>query len=218
MKSHEAERAQLLAVGGFDGVVSIYSIVQGSSTKQLVTLLYDVRVKTDVLSMTFLRDTATNYVPFPLALTVGEKNGNVSMFLTDGETNQFKSASKISKIDMHASAVLAVAFGFIEDGIIMATGTKDGVVRVSSIILHQGEWKLSHLLFEYLRTGAIRALRFNHDSTSLIVGGYDKTVLIVDTYLWKIVREIFVDGTVSLIFHHIYFCSSHIYNDKLMNL
>ena len=181
----------------------MYSVVQDFSTGDiLVNLLYDVRVKTNVLSMAFLKDTATNYAPYPLALTIGEKNGTVSIFLTDGELNQYKNNGTVRKIIVHDSEVLAIAFGFIEDGIILATGTKNGLVRVNSIVLHDGEWKLSHLLFEYPRTGAIRALRFNHDSTSLIVGGYDKTVLIIDTHLWKIVQQIFVDGTVSRNSHH----------------
>ena len=190
------ERSQLLAVGGFDGTVSIYCISHESKTRETTKMLYDVRVKSDVLSMAFLRDNATNFAPFPLALIIGEKNGTVSMFLTDGQSNKFEGNNKMKIIDTHKSAVLTTAFGFVEDGIIMATGTKEGVIRVSALVLHGEEWKLSHLLFEYPRTGAIRALRFNHDSTSLIVGGYDKTVLVVDTYLWKIVREIFVDGTV----------------------
>jgi len=197
--THDDERSQLLAVGGFDGVVTIYSVVKGSRTKDLVTAIYDVRVKTDVMSMAFVKDNATNYAPHPLALVIGEMDGTVSLLLTDGELNQFASKSKMTKIDEHQNEVLAVAFGFVEDGIIMATGTKYGLVRVSALVLHNGEWKVSDLLFEYLRTGAIRALRFNHDSTSLIVGGYDKTVLLVDTYLWKVVHEIHVDGTVNTI-------------------
>ena len=225
----EREGSQLLAVGGFDGVVSIYSVLAPTSaTQKIYTTLYDIRVKSGVLSMAFIKDNATNYAPYPLALTIGEKNGTVSIFLTDGEVNQFKSASRLIKISIHSSAVLAIAFGFVEEGIIMAIGTRDGLVTVSTIILHQKEWKLSHLLFEYLRTGAIRSLRFNHDSTSLIVGGYDKTVLIVDTFLWKIVREIYVDGTVSKRNHYsifpLYveyqtfkFSSPHCYRCALLN-
>jgi len=189
---------QLLAVGGFDGDISIYSVVIGSPTK----MLYNARVKSDVLSMKFIKDAATNYVPYPLALMVGEKNGNVSFFFPNGKPTFLNSSTTMKKIDSHDSAVLAVAFGFIKDGILMATGTKNGLLRVSLVIFHLGEWTISHLLFHYSRAGAIRALRFNHDSTSLIVGGYDKTVLIVDTKLWKVVREIFVDGTVSIVFNY----------------
>ncbi len=204
LKSLTSSRSQLLAVGGFDGRVSIYSITLGSSSTEVINTLYDVRVKSAVLAMVFLKDTATNYAPFPLALAIGERNGTVSIFHTDGETNQFKSTSKMNKIMFHDSEVLAMTFGFIEDGIIFATGTKHGLVRVCSMVLYEREWRISHLMFEFLRTGAIRALRFNHDCTSLIVGGYDKTLLIVDTHLWKVVREIFVDGTVSLSIHHLF--------------
>ena len=197
LRTQDNSRSQLLAVSGFDGVVSIYAISLGSSTKNLVKTLYDERVKSDVLSMAFIKDTATNYAPYPLALAIGQKNGTVSIFLTDGETNQFKSSSKMTDILQHETEVLAMAFGFVEDGIIFATGTKEGLIRVYSIGFHQGQWQIYDLMFQFYRTGAIRALRFNHDSTLLIVGGYDKTVLLVDTFLWKVVREILVDGTVS---------------------
>ena len=186
----------------------MYSIVLGSSTQELVTMMYDVRVKSDVLSMAFVKDNATHYAPFPLALAIGEKNGTVSLFLTDGEKNQFKSTNKMRKLFTQQSAVLTLAFGFVEDGIMIASGTKDGVISVYAIVFHEEEWKLSHLLCEHTRTGAIRALRFNHDSTSLIVGGYDNTLLIIDTHLWKTVEEVPVDGTVSFaLFESLCLCS-----------
>ena len=203
LRTQDNSRPQLLAVAGFDGVVSIYAISLGSSTKNLVRTLYDERVKSDVLSMAFIKDTATNYAPYPIALAIGQKNGKVSVFLTDGETNQFKSSSKMIDVLQHETEVLAMAFGFVDDGVIFATGTKEGLIRVYSIGFHQGQWHIYDLMFQHYRTGAIRALRFNHDSTLLIIGGYDKTVLLVDTFLWKVVREIYVDGTVSCNLHSI---------------
>ena len=196
-QSSTANLSQLLAVGGFDGVVSIYSITPFSLSNAFVTPLYDVKVRSAVSTLSFLKDTATSYAPFPLALAIGEQDGTVKMFVTDGNQDQFKSFTRMAKIDTHDSTVLSITFGFIEDGIIMACGTKEGLIRVNLLQLEKNEWKQSQLLFERQQTGAIRALRFNHDSTTLVIGGYDKKVLFVDTQLFQIVREIDADGTVS---------------------
>lgn len=197
-QSSTEKLSQLLAVGGFDGVVSIYSITPFSMSNDYVAPLYDVKVRSPVSTLSFLKDAATSYAPFPLALAIGEEDGTVKMFVTDGNQDQFKSFTRMTKIDMHDSTVLSITFGFIEDGIIMACGTKDGLIRANLLQLEKNEWKQSNLLFELQRTGAIRALRFNHDSTTLVIGGYDKKVLFVDTQLFKIVRELDADGTVSL--------------------
>ena len=197
VKSNESED-QLLAVGSFDGFVKVYSISLVS--KDVVTLVDSFHFQSGVYSIAFLKDNATNYAPSPRTIAVGERNGRVSI-VTLAENNglSYNNAVRIRVLDARAeSAILSLAFGFVDEGIIMVYGTKDGEVRASFLALdfEQG-WIVSHVLFELQRTGAIRALRFNHDSTTLIVGGYDKTVLIIDTKLWKIVRELYMDGTVS---------------------
>jgi hypothetical protein len=195
-------RAQLLAVGGFDGFVKVYSI--STQRKDLVHLVDSVRVQSEVCSIAFLKDSATKYAPNPRAIAIGEKNGRVSIVTVSKDVDMSHKAMRIKVIDQADSAILSLSFGFSAKtrqggGITMVYGTKLGKLRVSMLCLDADDWILSHYLFELERTGAIRALRFNHDSSLLIVGGYDKTVLIIDADLWKIVRELYMDGTVQTI-------------------
>ena len=193
-------RAQLLAVGGFDGFVKVYSIsIACDDPSELVTYVDSFRVSSEVFSLSFLKDSATNYAPSPRIIAVGEKNGQVSMVALDGDSSLSRDARRIRALDTFDSAVLSISFGFIGLGIIIASGTKDGELRASLLQLKGGTCQVKCHILEMERTGAIRALRFNHDSSLLIVGGYDRTVLIIDTMLWRIVRELHMDGTVQTI-------------------
>lgn len=188
-------RPQLLAVGGFDGCVKVYSI--SFSRGDLVHLLHTFYVQSAIYSLAFLKDNSTQYAPTPRIIVVGEKNGRVSIVkLPEHTDHHAQNVLNVRVLDIEDSAILSISFGFIENGIIMVIGTKDGKLRARILYLERSEWCISHRLFELERTGAIRALRFNHDSSLLIVGGYDKTVLIIDTELWKVVRELYVEGTV----------------------
>jgi len=193
-------RSQFLAVGGFDGVVTIYEISLESLMKGVVTILCDIRVQTEVYDVAFLKDHGSLYVPDPLALVIGEMNGTISVFETDGRGDILKLKSA-RMIDTHKSAVLSLTFGFEADSMILVCGTKDGLIRANEFSFSKStnEYYLSSVLFEFQRTGAIRCVKFNHDSGMLIAGGYDKKVSIIDTILWKVVREIRVDGTVNTI-------------------
>ena len=169
---------------------------------EMVMLEKELQVQSDVYALSFLKDQTTHYAPNPCSLAVGEKNGELSLF-----TLSLKGIPRKRVLDTVETAVLSISFGFIKSAsgfidsgsFIMVYGTKRGELRASLLHLDDGEWRVSHVLFELERTGAIRALRFNHDSSLLIVGGYDKTVLIIDTVLWEIVRELYMDGTVQTI-------------------
>lgn len=195
-------KTQLLAVGGFDGFVKVYSI--SMQRKDLVLLVDSFHVQSEICSLAFLKDSATQYAPNPRAIAVGEKNGRVSIVTLSEFTGASHNAIRIRVIDQADSAILSLSFGFSdttkqEGGIIMVYGTKYGMLRASMLYIEMDDWVVSRQLFQLERTGAIRALRFNHDSSLLIVGGYDKTVLIIDAALWKVVRELYMDGTVQTV-------------------
>jgi len=195
-------KTQLLAVGGFDGFVKVFSI--SMQRKDLVLLVDSFHVQSEICSLAFLKDSATQYAPNPRAIAVGEKNGRVSIVTLSEFTGSSHNAIRLRVIDQADSAILSLSFGFSdttkqEGGIIMVYGTKYGILRASMLYIEMDDWVVSHQLFQLERTGAIRALRFNHDSSLLIVGGYDKTVLIIDAALWKVVRELYMDGTVQTV-------------------
>lgn len=201
-KGSKKERPQLLAVGGLDGMVKIYSI--SLERRDFIYLLDTFHVQTEICSMAFLKDSATNFTPNPTAIAIGEKSGKISIVTLSGYSSMSKRSTMPKVIEQSESAVLSITFGFTalsreKNGIIMVYGTKYGKLRVSLLLIHEGGWIMSHPLFDLDRTGAIRALRFNHDSSLLIVGGYDKTVMIIDADMWRVVRELYMDGTVQTI-------------------
>ena len=199
-RNRGGNNAQLLAVGGFDGLVKVYSVsLTATDITEMVLLVDSFRVKSEVCSLLFLKDNATNYTPSPRVVVIGERNGQVSTVILRDASSSAGGATRIRVLDKAASAILSIAFGFIENGVIMVYGTKDGKCQAKLIFQEGGDWHVSYQIYEVERTGAIRALRFNHDSSLLIVGGYDKTVLIIDTILWKVMRELYMDGTVQTI-------------------
>jgi len=191
-------KEQLLAVGCFDGSVKIYNISMAPS-RELVSLVDSFRVTSDVCSMAFVQDSGSYYAPKPLAIVIGEKSGNLSLVNISFD-NQMKSADRIHLLTKDDSGILAVTFGFSErDGVMLVYGTKSGRVVAWAMSNKGNQWMLSYTISQIERAGSIRALRFNHDSSNLVVGGYDKSVLIIDTSRWKVLREIPIDGTVQTI-------------------
>lgn len=205
-KGGDNKNSQLLAVGSFDGFVKIYCI---NSATDDVTLVDSFQIESAICSMSFIKDAATNYAPRPLSIATGDRNGNITIVNLGEYVDMSKNAKRIRILDAFESPVLSMTFGFFESNekglsqfqdeisIIMVCGSRNGEV-IASIIRQIGEeWHTVQVLFRLERQGAIRTLRFNHDGTTLVVGGYDKTVLFINTMLWKIVRELEVDGTVS---------------------
>ena len=191
-------KEQLLAVGCFDGAVKIYNISLAPS-RDIVTLVSSFRVPSDVCSMSFIQDYGTYYAPSPLAIVIGERSGNLSVVNITFD-DQINDADRINLLTTDDSAILSVTFGFSErNGVMLVYGTKSGRVVAWSMSNKANQWMLSHTISQVERAGSIRALRFNHDSSNLVVGGYDKSVLIIDTSRWKVLREIPIDGTVQTI-------------------
>ena len=129
-------------------------------------------------------------------------NGTVSVFEMNGFQDELKLKAAVRKIDNHRSAVLSLTFGFEENSMVLVCGTKDGLIRANTFTFDEtkNHYYLSSKLFQFQRTGAVRYVRFNHDSGILIAGGYDKNIAVIDTGLWQVVREIYVDGTVRIHF------------------
>ena len=194
-------RAQLLAVGDFNGFVRVYSISAScKDPKDMVKCVDTFRISSEVCSLSFVKDSATNYSPSPRIVAVGGKNGRVSTLVVKNGDAGLAHAKRVGILDTFDSAVLAITFGFIAEGIVIVCGTKNGDMRASLLSLKLGALEIFQKnIYTRMSSGAIRALKFNHNSSLLIVGGYDRTLLIIDTRLWRVVRELYIDGTVQTI-------------------
>lgn len=182
----------MLAVGGFDGIVTVYAMhselieLEGTAVVQRVCLESEVRA---------LRFTGPLAVESGIVqLAIGEKNGKVS-FLSIGRSNENKEDDELTSVDRMKSSILSVEFSFAVRKL-MAFGTKDGQIRVNLLHESNGSLTVGHRLCEIQRNGSVHCLAFSNDSTKLFAGGYDKSVAVIDAQVWDIVREMEVEGTI----------------------
>ena len=102
--------------------------------KGVVTILCDIRVKTEVYDIVFLKDHGSQYMPNHLALVRGDMNETLSMFETDGCGYILKLKS-IRMIDIHTSTILLLTFGFEVDLMILVCRTKGDLIRAKKTLL-----------------------------------------------------------------------------------
>jgi WD40 repeat protein len=100
------------------------------------------------------------------------------------------------------SAILALAMN--KSATNLAIATKGGKVIVRCIQQHDDKngstvMRLANDVFSAQRLGPVRSALFSKDEKQLVFGGYDKILVIVDTRLWVITRELKVEGTINVL-------------------
>jgi WD40 repeat protein len=96
----------------------------------------------------------------------------------------------------YKSAVLGIAISAKKD--LLATSTKDGQVHVYNLNQLKNELPTTtQLVWDTIRSGAVRCVFFSLDGSELGFGGYDKTVVFVETEFWTCSRQLNMSGTVS---------------------
>eukprot|EP00957_Ditylum_brightwellii_P168664 12837569-Ditylum_brightwellii.AAC.1 len=138
--------AFLLAVGGFEGTLSLYSIDPKFVEEKGVEILHEVKVESEIRSMSFVPhlQLSRSFAH----VVVGEKNGRVSLCTIHGidQASETLFHNTICSVDEHNSSVLTLAVN--NDGTMLATGTKEGVLRVHRIQEEGGSAVLGHNIFE----------------------------------------------------------------------
>lgn len=193
----------LLAVGGLDGVVTLYQLEMGSLESQGSTILHEFGVASQVRSMTLniCGDGST------LLWTVGDKSGVVTLCTLgteEGDSMRIVPKSKNVEYTTFDSGILGLAMN--KSATFLAITTKGGKVIVRSIQQQHSSKSgskttiiLTNEVFSAQRLGPVRSAVFSQDEKRLVFGGYDKTVIIVDTRLWAITRELKVEGTINVL-------------------
>jgi WD40 repeat protein len=149
-------------------------------------------------------------------MAVGEKSGVISI-ISNIPTSLQSSKQKnmkpvVRRIGSHRGAAKCLAV--TRDGRRLASGGELGTVRIHPIHHLQNDSSLfdgvskikkkkkdactvEENQLAIKREGAVRALAFSRNGDMLIAGGYDKSVVVIHTKSWKIVRHIRHDGTVN---------------------
>uniref|UniRef100_A0A7S4HP16 Ion transport domain-containing protein n=2 Tax=Odontella aurita TaxID=265563 RepID=A0A7S4HP16_9STRA len=183
----------MLAVGGFDGVVIVYAMNSELIELEGISTVQKVRMDSEIRALKFTKPKVVDSGELShVQLAIGEKNGKLS-FLSAGE-NTSNNEATVQSIDRMKSSILAIEFSL--DMKLMAFGTKDGQIRANMLNEEKARFTVGHRFCEIQRNGAVHCLAFSADSLQLYAGGYDKSVAVIDTHVWDIMREMEVEGTV----------------------
>jgi len=190
----------LLAVGGLDGTAVLYKVEMQVLETQGASVLYVFKVSDQVRSMTL-----SVLYHNTLLWTVGDKSGTVTLCTLQVDKNDTITTLLDKNMEYYSldSGILALAVN--TSATFLAIATKSGQVIVRRIEQQQQQQHtstttiLTHQVFGTQRLGPVRSAVFTQDERRFIFGGYDKTVVVVDTRLWAITRELKVQGTINVL-------------------
>jgi len=177
----------LLAVACLDGTVAVYKMQVDLIELQGVDLFYEYRCNSQVRCMTVVISDHS------VLLAVGEKIGTITFFALSFDGTRAESWN----VDQHDSAVLGLVIS--HSGSLLAACTKGGDVTVRRIHREKVGFRLGADLWHTKRNGPLRSILFSNDDSRLVFGGYDKKVVLVDTNLWDVVRELNLEGTINTV-------------------
>ncbi|KAL7564175.1 hypothetical protein ACA910_021149 [Epithemia clementina (nom. ined.)] len=214
---------QLLAFGCLDGHCFVYLVdselleVEGS-----VSLLYSCRMDGQVRTVDcccFCQDgggtcggggstnTKTSSDP-TIVVAFGDKSGRVILISFD-----YRSLQQLDTVECEHNEAAVLGLSIHQENGWIARCTKHGHVAVYQL-QREPPTKISlsisstvpatavhfgKCLWETTREGPILAVTFSPNGTHLAVGGYDKTVALIDTSVWATFRKFQMTGTVNVI-------------------
>ena len=193
---------RLLAFGCLDGACFLYLVddelleVEGG-----VSLLFSCQMKGQVraLDCSWYRDddddADVQTLDPTIVLAFGDKVGNVQLTSFD---KSFRHRETI-ECEYHDSAVLGLSIHESQRWI--ARCTKHGNVAVHRLQRQSATRAIGYgpCLWETDRDGPVLAVAFSQSGTQLAIGGYDKTVALIDTSAWALFRKFQLEGTVNAI-------------------
>jgi WD40 repeat protein len=183
--NRQDEDGEIMAVAGLDGQVSVYSVSTPLLELQGVQLEHEFQVHSQVRCMAL-----QTFGEGSLLLAVGDKLGKVTLSTLRRDEEGRVAETHRTMLDLGKDPVLGLDIR-VERSILVAT-TKGGKVGVYGLGVEFGE-----VIWTTQRNGPVRAAIFSKDGKQLAFGGHDKSVVLVDTDLWAIVRVLSLEGTVS---------------------
>jgi WD40 repeat protein len=189
----------LIAVSGLDGRVALYQLDLDLLELQGVQVLHQFNVHCQVRCMA-MRPLGNG----KLLLAVGDKQGRITLTtLMRGDDGQVDGSCSVV-VDLEKDPVLGLDIH--AERSILAASTKSGKVIVNQLFMTKHRTGKTYAvcssrLWTTQRSGAVRAVVIRRDGKQIAFGGYDKTLVLVDTNLYAVVRELTLGGTVRYYFH-----------------
>ena len=204
--------SHLLAAAGLDGSVCLYEIDMDILEAQGPVMLYQFQVGQHHPQVRALATTWYGKLHPTLVMAVGDKSGALTLasFQYRSSSSSSSSSSSINATMLLQQIGIEVAKTFpagilgmaLQDGL-LACSTKDGQVVVHQLTRnYTGMVQLQSVVWSCQRDGPVRCVTMtnsNNKKNMLAFGGYDKTLVLVDTQQWAISREIPLQGTINTI-------------------
>ena len=199
----------MLMATSLQGHVSVFSIdpelleVEGGGIQHLPGGLWTLDSEVRSVAMTATR-------PGMVTAAVGDAMGRLHVLFwpVDVANPNAGTTSSVTHetLPLTSSAILSLTWN--DGGTHLAVSTQSGDVDVYRIVVpnegtatgRSGDKRgttatNTKLVWSTQRAGPVRAVSWQ--GTNLVLGGYDKSCVLVDTHVWGIAREIVLDGTVS---------------------
>jgi WD40 repeat protein len=185
----QAGNCSLLAVAGLDGVVSIYRMDVELLEMNAPALMHEFRVNGQVRAL----DCAfCGKLDRSLIVAVGDKMGRVTFASYREDLEHIDTQA----VEQQPVGILGLSICTLKG--IIAISTKAGNVIVHGLHReYSGVVRIDNELWSMHQSGPIRAITFSGDGTQMALGGYDSTLVLVNVELWKVNRELLLQGTVS---------------------
>jgi hypothetical protein len=205
-----------------------------ASSDVLLTKLYNLTLDDGARCMLFLTpsrgSTATTTLMAPAELLVGTKSGSIYIISHVPTSIEASSYLKPSVNTLTCIRCCIKSIAVSSHGRLLATGDEYGAIRIhslspdipqnslldsrSSVLVGKAVTKMSISYapgsnndepLVVLREGKIRSLLFSKHDEILFAGGHDNCVAMIDTTVWKVLREIRHDGAInSIVFNESY--------------
>jgi WD40 repeat protein len=200
--------SDLVAVAGLGaGQVSLYQLNAVSLEFEGVKVLHEFHTNAQVRCMAF-RPIVQR--PGVMLLAVGDRSGRISLCTLFRATNNRVRCEYVVDSEVVAlketicanadDPVLGLDFQVHEDtGIFLAYSTKSGKVAAHSLQFVGDRIVSGPQVWTVQRNGPIRSIIFSLNGKKLLFGGYDKSIVIVDTKLFAVVHDQRLQGTVNTI-------------------
>ncbi|KAL3934274.1 MAG: hypothetical protein SGARI_003461, partial [Bacillariaceae sp.] len=198
---HNHTTSALVAVAGLgNGQVSVYQLDVASLEFEGAKVLHEFYMEAQVRSMAFkpLQQSGS------IVLAIGDKSGRIALCTINSNSQEKSDEVVVLHQETHRieqdDTVLGLDVQVLKgDKILLACSTKSGKVLIYSI-----EWQLADKrlvfgphLWETQRNGPVRSLTFS--GSLVLFGGYDKSLVIVDTNLMAITQDQSLQGTINII-------------------